>query len=268
MRENFDSQKHKTGELSDRDYNFVGPFAMQVEVVRPYEITIPSRRSRELPTGTVDENFVGPFPETESIKPTISLFEDVRSYQDVPELVDDICTVVCSAFDKPDFDPDDIKAHINGDVVMVAYAGEKPLAFHTMQFGSPRDLLRDPSLPDRDGCYFAATAVAKEAQGQGIFRQINQRRFQIILDRGIDLVFARTQNPLVETGITHHLRRLEQQGSIQSFTQERRLLAGHYGQMLSAERPPRSADVPIQDAYDQLVPEKGDAYALLFALSV
>lgn len=134
---------------------------------------------------------------------------------------------------------------------------------------SPRALFGDPSFPDTNGYYFAAAAVSSQAQGEGLYSEMNKKRLAEAIGNGYKftpLVFTRTQNPLVETAIRKELESYPKNGRFRGFTLERRLVKGVYGEMLTGSKPPRSKEPHIQQAYDGLDYSRGDAFVLLFHL--
>ena len=192
---------------------------------------------------------------------------NVRSAQDMGSLQDAIHQCVRSAFERPDFDKRDTLDHIKSDYLILAMSESEVMGFSSLVFGSPRELLSHEVLPDVPGCYFAAAAVAKEAQGRNFYQKMNEKRVDVALKRHKQVIFTRTQNPLVETSITHTIEQSKSRQEINGYSLERILLPGCYGGMLTGEPPPRSSDRKIQAEHDKLDLASGDAFVLLYSLS-
>ncbi len=156
-----------------------------------------------------------------------------------------------------------------GDLLLVGKQGEKVACFSNTIRTSPRELFQDPTFPDLQGYYFAAAAVASDMQGEGLYSEMNRKRVADVIGNGYEftpLVFTRTQNPLVEAGISSALKEFKGKGRYMGFTLERRFVPGVYGEMLTGTKPPRSPEKHVQQAYDGLDVEKGDAFVLIFHL--
>lgn len=158
---------------------------------------------------------------------------------------------------------EDILNHIQGDVITV-YTDDQSrevFAFSSTAFGTPNELLGSSEISDTYGCYLVGATVSKDKQGIGLYKKMNERRIGFAVDRELDLVFTRTQNPRVQSAIQGVLNGMQERGVIAGYTLERILVPGHYGKMLTEEKP--------QDdklSFDELDYEKGDAYLLLFFL--
>lgn len=196
----------------------------------------------------------------------IMVKKNVISYREMGDLTVKVHEVTKSAFGRPDFDIEQTKEHLQGDVVMVAIAGDEVLGFSTLVFGSPSNVLGEKGFPKTYGCYFAGAAISDYAQGIGLYQTMNSLRLDIALENDFQLVYTRTQNALVETAITHSLKRIKEKGKIKNFVLKRIKMEGCYGQRLTGYVPPKSNDLNIQKAYNSLDLDKGDAYLLLFAL--
>jgi len=193
------------------------------------------------------------------------VFFAVEDHTQLPPLVvRGISQCVQSAFEGG-VTQDDTYHHMRGDVVTidVREGGDEGdiLAFSSTSFGSPNEILGATDISDVPGCYLAGATVSKEAQGSGLYKKMNQTRIGLALERGLGLVFTRTQNPRVQSGIQSVLAGLVEQGKLEGFSLERRLVKGCYGQMLTRTKP-----VDDKVSFGELDYEKGDAYVLLFRL--
>jgi len=112
------------------------------------------------------------------------------------------------------------------------------------------------------GCYLAGATVSKEAQGRGIYKDMNEIRIRMGLDRNCELIFTRTQNPRVEAGVKASLEALKQEGLIGDYNLEKCILHGYYGKMLTKDKP-KSSSVN----YYELDQNAGDAYLLMFNIT-
>lgn len=194
-----------------------------------------------------------------------SVRENVKSHEELGPLADQIHEVVKSAFAQPNFDKADTLKHLSGDLFITAHQGEKLVGFSTAVYGSPSEVLKDQSLPIDQGVYLAAGAVAKESQSQGIYQAMLLQRIYVGLDKGVDLVYTRTQNPRVEQSIISAMKILKLSKDISDCTIERVKLPGFYGEMLTGEKP-TTDDPKIQKIYTDLDARAGDAYVLLFRM--
>lgn len=173
---------------------------------------------------------------------------------------------VSNGFDRKDFKYEDTLAHLESDYLLLVKKETKVVAFSSLIFDSPQNVFQNENLPNIQGTYFAAAVVSKEAQGQGIYQEMNTKRITVALERNDQVLFTRTQNPLVETTITHTLDKQRDEGEIASYSLERHYVPDCYGAMLSGNRPPRSPDLAIQKEHDKLRLEAGDAYILIYSI--
>ncbi len=194
-----------------------------------------------------------------------ALREKVKSHAELGHLADQIHECVKSAFDQPGFDKSDTLKHLSGDLFITAHQGEKLVGFSTSIYGSPKEVLGIDSLTEESGTYLAAGAVAKDAQGRGIYQAMLLQRIYAGIDRGVSLVYTRTQNPLVEQSIIQAMKILKISRDIDDCTINRVKLPGFYGEMLTGEEP-TTKNIKIQQEYDQLDMRVGDAYVLLFRM--
>lgn len=160
---------------------------------------------------------------------------------------------------------DDTLHHIQGDIVTVYTTQgnlEHVIGFSSTVFGSPNEIFGTKEYSDTTGCYFAGATVLKEHQGTGFYKQMNERRLQFALERGVDLVYTRTQNPRVQAGIQFALDSAIASGEIESYDTDRILVPGCYGHMLTVEKP-----VGASIEFPDLDYEAGDAYVILFSIA-
>lgn len=197
-------------------------------------------------------------------------FKNIKSANELGLFAEGMYSCVKSAFGQPNFDRKDAMDHIKGDYVIIALNDKKQVVgFSTIDRRTdPRHEFDVSSLPNKPRIYFAGAAIAKEAQGQGLYEQMNRERMNILMDEHqVDGFFTRTQNPLVETGLTHTLEGLKRQGRVSDFSLKRiKMPKAYKAGMLTGEKPPRSKDASIQEAYDSLNIEEGDAYVLIYTL--
>lgn len=205
-------------------------------------------------------------PYNEEFRSRTQVIENLQSADDLGELSDAVYNCICSAFGV-EFDERDALEHIKGDYVMLPMEGNNVLGFSSLQFDSPKNIFADAALPEISGCYFAAAAIAKEAQGKGIYRKMNNERITLALKRKDPLIFTRTQNPRVETSIKHALEQKKVSNEIAGYALTRVLIENCYGKMLTGELPPKSPDEDIQREHDKLNVQNGDAYLLMYAIS-
>lgn len=205
-----------------------------------------------------DENHI----ETQ-VPAAFALRENVHSHHELGEMADQIHECVKSAFGQPGFDKASTLEHLSGDLLITAHKGEKLVAFSTSVYGSPSMVLKDSSLSLERGVYLAAGAVAKESQSEGIYQAMLLQRIYAGLDKGMNLIYTRTQNPRIEQAIISSMRILKKADDISDCTLERIKIPGIYGQMLTGEKPTTN-DHRLQKIYADLDIKAGDAYVLLF----
>lgn len=191
------------------------------------------------------------------------VFLEVKDHTQLPPLVvRGISNCVQSAFEGG-VTQEDTYHHMQGDVVTIDVRKngqeDEVLAFSSTSFGSPNDILKASDISDTQGCYLAGATVSKEAQSSGLYKKMNETRIGFALEKKLDLVFTRTQNPRVQSGIQAILQDMVEKGKIDSFYLERKLIKGCYGQMLTKTKP-----IDDKVSFDELDYENGDAYVLLF----
>lgn len=190
------------------------------------------------------------------------LFTDIQSHEQISdELVNGI--LLCVPGSSMRTTDEDTLHHIQGDVVQV-YTDpltEEVFAFSSTVFGSPNEIFSTDEISDERGCYFAGATIMKDRQSTGFYKVMNEKRAGIALEQGFSLIFTRTQNPRVQSGISAVLDELTERGSIQGYDLSRVLIPGCYGSMLTEEKPTDS-----KVSFDELNYENGDAFVLLFDL--
>ncbi len=153
-----------------------------------------------------------------------------------------------------------------GNSVLVARLDDRIVGFSTTVIGSPKNILKDPTLPDETGSYLAGVAIHDDFKGRGIYSQMTETSVGSATKDKLPVLFTRTQNPIVEKGLHHTLRKIQGSQDFLSYELERRLITGCYGQTLTKDLPPRVTDEAIQSNYDHMSQEAGDAFVLLFHL--
>lgn len=191
-----------------------------------------------------------------------AVLEGVLDYQDqrlrpyVPALV----TCIRSGFGQPEFDEQDIRNHLGGDVVILAHAQGILAGYASTNFNeSPRQKF-GKHFSGSSGAYFSAGVVAREYQHQGLYGQLNKLRVNEVMKHDQKLIFTRTQNPFVEAGIKSAL---EYAGITPQIN--RSLVSNCYGHMLTASQPIHR-DRALMRHYAQLDYGAGDAFVLIFDL--
>ncbi len=192
-------------------------------------------------------------------------FESVQDYTQIDGVIlEAIVSCVMSAFDNSVTYENTLK-HIKGGLITadVDQATERVLAFSSTDFGSPNKLFQRDDISGEEGCYLAGATVAKDAQGLGLYKSMNELRISTAIKKGLSLIFTRTQNPRVQAGIESTLDTFQKEGSILGYTHERILIPGCYGSQLTKTKP-----VDNLISYDELNYEEGDAYILMFKLII
>lgn len=190
------------------------------------------------------------------------IFNNVTSHEQIdPPLVKGI--LLCVPESGMRTTDEDTLHHIQGDVVHV-YTNSKTkevFAFSSTLFGTPNNIFKSSEISDESGCYLAGSTISKERQSEGFYKIMNGKRIDLVLSRNLNLVFTRTQNPRVQSGIQAVLDEIQKKGLIQRYDLKRILIPGCYGHMLTEEKP-----VDDKILFDELDYDKGDAYVLLFQL--
>lgn len=200
-------------------------------------------------------------PIKESIESLV--FENIQDHTKLDTtIVQAIIGCVQSAFEGGVTD-DDALQHIQGDLITVDLDREtgKALSFSSTEFGSPNQIFNQTIISDEEGCYLAGATVAKEAQGYGLYKKMNEYRIHKALNRGCKLLFTRTQNPRVQAGIEATLSTFQRQKLIFSYDMKRILVPGCYGSQLTKTKP-----VDDKISFSELDYDRGDAYIILFRL--
>ncbi len=116
-----------------------------------------------------------------------------------------------------------------------------------------------------DHSYLAGTVIDPREQKKGVYSRLAQVRILDTLAEGVRRVDTRTQNPIIEYSIMRSLELLRAGKHIEGFDVERLHVPGVYGRMLTEERP-FSKDSELNEIYNQLSYESGDAFKLAFHL--
>ncbi len=195
-------------------------------------------------------------------KPTFEKRRNVRSAEEFGSMAHAIMACIASAF-QGGVTEEDSREHMRGDLVLVHadHEGEKVDSFGAFKFGSPNEIFNRADFSDERGIYIAAVTVHQEAQGQGLYKAMNEEGLSEAVEQRYPLVFTRTQNPRVQAGVQSILHRFVQEKKIAGYTLEQRVLPGFYGQMLTKER-----QFARSVTFDELDAQAGDAYVLIFHL--
>ena len=128
-------------------------------------------------------------------------------------------------------------------------------------------MLKGTSLYHKKTAYFSIGMVDPEHRGLGVFTALSSRRMREVTGKKISAIFVRTQNPHVETRLVESLKEAKRRGWIKAYKlHARKLLKGVYGQPITAEIP-RSKNARVQERYNKLSYEQGDAYLLSYDIS-
>lgn len=161
---------------------------------------------------------------------------------------------------------EDALDHMRGDQLLVARDEHTVVAFSSTSFRSMREVAEHDGFGEEPALYFAAAAVSKTAQGTGLYKVMNARRLALLDEQGVETstVFTRTQNPRVQHGIGEAITNYLRSGVsvYEGFQFERVLFRGHYGRMLTKDRP-EARQVSYDDELDAT---NGDAYILKWEL--
>lgn len=114
-----------------------------------------------------------------------------------------------------------------------------------------------------DFSYLAGTAVHPKKQGSGLYHDFAKERILDSLEKGLEKIKTRTQNPIIEHTLRNSFACLVQEKIIENFSFHRELLEGLYGRMLT-KAIPKSRDMEVNNAYSSLNYARGDAFMLSF----
>jgi hypothetical protein len=140
-------------------------------------------------------------------------------------------------------------------VLFVAYKNGNTIGFEASDY----------STHQKDELYVAATAVIKVEQGKGLFTILNKLAIQDGLDEGFTNITTRTQNPNIDRSIIRTLDLFIKERQISEYSINRTMIEGKYGRMLTTERQ-FSNDESMNKIYEKLVPKRGDAYFITYAV--
>lgn len=156
---------------------------------------------------------------------------------------------------------EDAAMHMQGDQVLVIYdRTDTVVGFSATRIMHGESEINGLALP-AEQAYFAAAAIAKPFQGNGLYNRLNQKRMDFVCRENINDIVTRTQNPRVEQGITRAVQRLVSGNIVGSFAIARQLTVGAYGHMLTAVRPYAN-----NVRYDNIDYNRGDANLIAWLL--
>lgn len=155
----------------------------------------------------------------------------------------------------------EVVEHLDGDILLIVERGHV-VGFATTRNASPAAMFPKEFVGSESGLYLAGAVVRKEYQGRGLYKELNRIRIGQAMTSGTELIFTRTQNPRVETGMRSVLEEYEEQGYIKGFFLERKKQPGAYGRMLTEQKPV----VPEGSPYEDLNYEQGDAFIITIRL--
>lgn len=181
------------------------------------------------------------------------VFNQIKNAREIGAYLQGVLACIDSAFEGG-VTREDALHHISGDIVTVSHSNGEVSGFSSTVFDTPRNTVGLGI--DVVGCYLQGATVSKEAQGNGVYKQMNQMRIVEALKRDVPFIYTRTQNPRVEAGIQSALDAMQVKYSL-----ERVLVPGCYGQMLTKSKPEARGG-----SFDELDYEAGDAYVLFFIL--
>lgn len=191
----------------------------------------------------------------------MEIYRNIVIYTQLGDLVNEIVQCIQNSFDMK-MPVNEILPEIRGDYIWIwRNQDNRVVGFCSIIFGTPNDLIDDCVASNKSGCYLSAATITKDAQGNGLYKQMTRTRLEIAIEAGLDLIFTQTQNPRIEEGIMSALNEQIEKGSIHQFTIERVLMKGAYGRMLTEEIP-KARFIK----YSDLDYQNGDAYILLFHL--
>jgi len=182
-------------------------------------------------------------------------YREVEHHSELPnEVTEGIASCVESAFGGG-VTAADAFDHMKGDQLLVARdQQQKVLGFAATIIASSGELLETGDT----GAYFAAAAISRDHQGDGLYGALTEMRVRYaLLEQDANLIYTRTQHPRVQEGITSTLERVgELEGFVVS-SMERVLLPAFYGHMLTAEKP-----AAREVEFAELDYTKGDAFLI------
>lgn len=155
----------------------------------------------------------------------------------------------------------DALRHSLGDQVLVAHAAKtgEVAGFSSTSIISPRRQFPDSDLVDIQAGYLAGAAVGADHQANGLYGELFGHRFDyIIKHQGVDMVYTRTQNPLVLRGITKGLERMVRQ------RRARRVVLARVVLMPSAYSGQLMPNMP--EVFDDIDTRAGDAKVFMWEI--
>lgn len=184
---------------------------------------------------------------------------------DNAHLVGKVHACVAAGFERPDFEQEDTRYHLQADYVDLAYDTNKNVVgFLSGKFGIAQNVLPGVDLggvAEEEVAYLFGTAVSPEAKGNGVYTSLAKAFIEEAQSRGLRTILFSTQNPHVEAGFEHALATLGQKAEKQRIP-----IPGRYGRLLTGEVPASVRNRDIQSAYEGLRRDVGDAFAVVYKL--
>lgn len=189
-----------------------------------------------------------------------------------PVFLRQIQETCADGFGRSDFDPRDSSAHVRGDYLTTIRAEDRSVAgFLTAKFGRSERMLPGVNLGDLEGqdvAYLFGTAVKKGYKHNGLYKKMLRSFLNETMTRGLSTTLFATQNSSIEVGFQRVLEDMQREGKIVTFERlERIKLPGRYGRLLTGELPAPVADTEVQEAYNGLQRENGDAFGVSYRLT-
>ncbi len=187
-------------------------------------------------------------------------YSAVTSYKELFHLYPQITECIQSAFGGS-IDISDLRHHIKGDMIILARDKNsgQVIGFSSTEISSPRSLFLRNDLPEDLGCYMAAATVKKETQKLNIYTNMTMLRLNFAIEKGIKLLFTRTQNPRVEETLTLLLDKTIGKGK---YSVSRIYVPNCYKKMLTEDEPiGKYLTYRTEINYDN-----GDAYIIFFTI--
>jgi len=200
---------------------------------------------------------------------TSLILENVQSWDD-PRIKPEWIGQILECRNNSGFIPtdNDVRRHLHGDVLTLGFRNETVVGFNAIEFKSPEavwgGLKPNRTLPSKTGVYFSGALIDGSAQKSGFYQHMTEQRVIRGIEKGFKIVFTETQNPNIEAGIIKTLESMKSEGTIKDYSMEDRILIpGLYGRCMYKEVP-KNAKV----SYDELNYQAGDAYGLIFHLTL
>lgn len=190
----------------------------------------------------------------------------------VPKFRRQVHETCVEGFGRLDFDPTDSAAHIRGDYLTTVRTEAGTLAgFLTGKFGTVEQMLPGVAVGDLEGqdvAYLFGTAVRQQYQHNGLYTRMVKSFLYETMARRLPFTLFATQNPSIEAGFAKVLEEMKQNGQIEGFERMPRIpIPGRYGMQLTGGVPSAVADNEVQQAYNTLDREAGDAFGVAYQLT-